>query len=191
MPTIPEMMAFSPLGTSTNNQETAPKAKYDIVNQESSRSHKKMDFGPNSTSKTNSRAEHCPRPNKETNCHRTDRYGSGTTNIIAKNNTCKVVGKSVSEKKIGVGKVQQEAVKKCPSMPSLFFIGTSSAEENEGEEILKQEKYTNEKEEFGEITKQELFHKAEIFIGNFYKQLKIQREDSWKRLHDFYHNAAK
>nr|XP_009760522.1 PREDICTED: uncharacterized protein LOC104212860 [Nicotiana sylvestris] len=150
-----------------------------------------MNLGPNSTSKTNSRAEHCPRPNKETNCHRTDRYGSGTTNIIAKNNTCKVVGKSVSEKKIGVGKVQQEAVKKCPSMPSLFFIGTSSAEENEGEEILKQEKYTNEKEEFGEITKQELFHKAEIFIGNFYKQLKIQREDSWKRLHDFYHNAAK
>lgn len=99
--------------------------------------------------------------------------------ITTKKNTGKVVEKCASEKIIGVAKVHEQAalVKKCPSMPSLFFIGGTGEEINEVEEILKKEKYT-EREEVGDqlISKQELFNKAETFIGNFYKQLKIQRE---------------
>ncbi|XP_015166452.1 uncharacterized protein [Solanum tuberosum] len=113
--------------------------------------------------------------------------------ITTKTNTGKVVEKCASEKIIGVAEVHEQAlVKKCPSMPSLFFIGGTGDEEiGEAEEIIKEEKYT-EREEVGDqlISKQELFYKAETFIGNFYKQLKIQREDSWKRLHDFYDKAA-
>ncbi|KAF7140360.1 hypothetical protein RHSIM_Rhsim06G0222000 [Rhododendron simsii] len=37
--------------------------------------------------------------------------------------------------------------------------------------------------------RKELFTKAETFIGNFYKQLKMQREESWKRIHGFYQKA--
>lgn len=113
--------------------------------------------------------------------------------ITTKNNTSKVVEKCASEKIIGVAKVHEQValVRKCPSMPSLFFIGVTGEEINEVEEILKEEKYT-EREEVGDqlISKQELFNKAETFIGNFYKQLKLQREESCKRLHDFYHKAA-
>ncbi|KAG9447624.1 hypothetical protein H6P81_013752 [Aristolochia fimbriata] len=77
-----------------------------------------------------------------------------------------------------------EVVKKCPSMPSLFFIGGCDGDEEGAEE-------EEEEEEMGVPTKQELFAKAETFIGNFYKQLKIQREDSWKRIQNsLYHRRA-
>lgn len=95
----------------------------------------------------------------------------------------RVIEKSASEKIVGTVKVDK--VKKCPSMPSLFFIGSEEievvddvTEENEDEE-----------EEVGGISGQELFTKAETFIGNFYKQLKMQREESWKRIHGFYQKA--
>lgn len=110
-----------------------------------------------------------------------------------KENTGKMVEKCASEKIIGVAEVHEQVVlvKKCPSMPSLFFVGGTGEEINEVEEILQEEEYT-EREEVGDqlISKQELFNKSETFIGNFYKQLKIQREDSRKRLHDFYQKEA-
>ncbi|KZV56389.1 Glycosyltransferase family 61 protein [Dorcoceras hygrometricum] len=68
-----------------------------------------------------------------------------------------------------------EIFKEVHDAPSIFFIGESDSTDS---------KYV-EDEEFGEgITGKELFQKAEIFIGNFYKQLNIQREESWKKLHD-------
>ncbi|PON41191.1 hypothetical protein PanWU01x14_291690 [Parasponia andersonii] len=95
----------------------------------------------------------------------------------------KCVEKSLSEKIIG--SVKADRVKKCPSMPSLFFIG---GDENEGN--LDEDYHEEEEEELvGEITGQELFTKAETFIGNFYKQLMMQREESWKRIHGFYQRA--
>ncbi|PON91919.1 hypothetical protein TorRG33x02_122500 [Trema orientale] len=95
----------------------------------------------------------------------------------------KGVEKSLSEKITGA--VKADRVKKCPSMPSLFFIGGG---ENQG--YFDEDYYEEEEEELvGEITGQELFTKAETFIGNFYKQLKMQREESWKRIHGFYQRA--
>ncbi|AET00563.1 putative rossmann-like alpha/beta/alpha sandwich protein [Medicago truncatula] len=91
-------------------------------------------------------------------------------------NKPKVVEKSVSEKKIvyvdvGVSKVDK--VKKCPSMPSIFFI-----EDGEDDLEVKDEEVEVEDEICG-VNGQELFAKAEAFIGNFYKQLKMQREECW------------
>ncbi|KAK7276866.1 hypothetical protein RIF29_18012 [Crotalaria pallida] len=83
----------------------------------------------------------------------------------------KVVEKFASEKIVGVVKV--EKVNKCPSMPSLFFIGSGEADEEVMDEELVAE------DEIGGVNGQELFAKAEAFIGNFYKQLKMQREESW------------
>ncbi|MBA0759326.1 hypothetical protein Gotri_022232 [Gossypium trilobum] len=100
----------------------------------------------------------------------------------------KVVEKSVSEKKIIVGSIKVDKVKKCPSTPSLFFIGSG---ETEAEAVNGEELEMEEEEEggVGGLSGPELFTKAEIFIGNFYKQLKMQREESWKKIHGFYQKA--
>jgi len=60
-------------------------------------------------------------------------------------------------------------------VPSLFFIGgdAESTDDEEEEEEVEAEEETN-----GGEKGQELFAKAEAFIGNFYKQLKVQREES-------------
>ncbi|KAK4278399.1 hypothetical protein QN277_016252 [Acacia crassicarpa] len=58
--------------------------------------------------------------------------------------------------------------------PSLFFIAREETEEEEEQE----------EESEGVVNEQEdLCAKAEAFIGNFYTQLKIQREESWKKIH--------
>ncbi|GKV38754.1 hypothetical protein SLEP1_g46633 [Rubroshorea leprosula] len=62
-----------------------------------------------------------------------------------------------------------EKVKKCPSTPSLFFIGAGDAEA----ELHDAVEFEEEEDELGG---EELFAKAESFIGNFNKQLKMQRE---------------
>lgn len=87
----------------------------------------------------------------------------------------------VVEKTIVADKIRP---KKCPSMPSLFFIGGF-----DGEDDADQNGVDEGEEEDEVLSGQELFAKAETFIGNFYKQLKIQREDSWRRIHGFYHKA--
>lgn len=85
----------------------------------------------------------------------------------------KVVEKSTSEKKIVfVGVTKVEKMKKCPSMASIFFI-----EDGEDDLEVKNEEVEVEDEIYG-VNGQELFAKAEAFIGNFYKQLKMQREKS-------------
>ncbi|CAJ2655821.1 unnamed protein product [Trifolium pratense] len=84
----------------------------------------------------------------------------------------KIVEKSACEKKIvfvGVSKVDK--VKKCHSMPNLFYI-----EDGEDDLEVNDEEVEVEDEVCG-VNGQELFAKAEAFIGNFYKQLKMQREE--------------
>lgn len=85
-------------------------------------------------------------------------------------NQKKVFEKCVSEKIVFVdaNKVDHK-VKKCASMPSLFYIEDHESEVEEFEL----------EDEVGGVNGQELFAKAEAFIGNFYKQLKMQREESW------------
>lgn len=102
----------------------------------------------------------------------------------------KAVEKSASEKISGAVKVNK--LKKCPSTPSLFFIGSGETETADDHRVLGvglYEEKEEEEEEVGGLSGQELFTKAEMFIGNFYKQLKMQREDSWKRIDGFYQKA--
>jgi len=100
----------------------------------------------------------------------------------------KVVEKCSSEKIVGVVSKVSNKVKKCPSMPSIFFIGAGAGDE--AEEVVDEYESHDEEEEKEEVDQgKELFTKAETFIGNFYKQLKMQREDSWKRIHGFYQKA--
>ncbi|KAK7372003.1 hypothetical protein VNO80_05371 [Phaseolus coccineus] len=73
----------------------------------------------------------------------------------------KVVEIFASDEKI-VGVAEVDEVKKCSSMPNLWIIEGGESEE------------TDEEIEAG--NGQELFAKAEAFIGNFYMQLKMQRE---------------
>ncbi|TYI42446.1 hypothetical protein ES332_A01G099100v1 [Gossypium tomentosum] len=92
--------------------------------------------------------------------------------------------RNLSEKII-VGSIKADKVKECPSTPSLFFIGSGETETG----AVNREELEMEEEEEGDVgglSGPELFTKAEIFIGNFYKQLKMQREESWKKIHGFY-----
>ncbi|KAK9155611.1 hypothetical protein Sjap_003091 [Stephania japonica] len=101
----------------------------------------------------------------------------------------KTIDKSVSEKIVMVSATVLK-VRKCPSMPSLFFIGGGEGEADEGKDKYWEEEADVDDEMMeGTLTGQELFAKAETFIGNFYRQLKIQREESWNRIHGFYHKA--
>ncbi|KAK8706011.1 hypothetical protein V6N13_049593 [Hibiscus sabdariffa] len=99
----------------------------------------------------------------------------------------KVVEKSVSEKRINVGSIKADKLKKCPSTPSLFFIGNEETEH----EAVNRDELEDEKEEgdVGVLSGPELFAKAEIFIGNFYQQLSMQREESWNKNNGFYQKA--
>lgn len=110
----------------------------------------------------------------------------------------KAVEKSSSEKIVSSSTAAKvhKVVKKSPSMPSLFFIGGAESTIDQVEELIEEEEDFDDdgggKQEAplgDEISGQELFHKAETFIGNFYKQLKMQREDSWKKIHGFYQKA--
>ncbi|EEF32927.1 uncharacterized protein LOC8287620 [Ricinus communis] len=107
----------------------------------------------------------------------------------AKVSKTRVVEKSASEKIVRSSSITKvEKVKKCPSMPSLFFIGSGETEVVD-QDVVQEHEEEAEEEEVEGISGQELFTKAETFIGNFYKQLKMQREESWKRIHGFYQKA--
>lgn len=98
----------------------------------------------------------------------------------------KVVEKC-SSAKVFSSVVKVHKIKKCPSTPSIFFIGGVEAEAEELE-VSCQNDHLNQVEELDEVVPsgQELYNKAETFIGNFYKQLKMQREESWQRIHGLY-----
>lgn len=101
---------------------------------------------------------------------------------------------------VGVARKLKEKIKKCPSRASIFFIGSvdpnddgevvdamssTVQEDHQAEEVPKKCKVDDASS--GDLmSKQELYTKAEAFIGNFYKQLKMQREDSWNKLQDLY-----
>lgn len=118
-----------------------------------------------------------------------DQYQASTTDQANEAPAkAKVLEKSSSENIVSTVVKVDHKVKKCPSLPSLFFIGGGDHSTKAVEDVT--EEHEEEAEgEVGGISGQELFTKAETFIGNFYKQLKMQREESWKRIHGFYHKA--
>jgi hypothetical protein len=86
-------------------------------------------------------------------------------------------------------KKKKNITKKCPSRASIFFIGSVDSGEDVDVMVHEEEEEVEGEEGADElIRKQELFMKAEEFIGNFYKQLKMQREESWKKLQDLYYH---
>ncbi|KAK1307639.1 hypothetical protein QJS10_CPA09g00660 [Acorus calamus] len=89
----------------------------------------------------------------------------------------KVMEKPILEKVESAAKAHK--LTRLPSMPSLFFV---ECLKEEGFEDMEEEEEVEEEEVFEEEA-QELFTKAEMFIGSFYKQLKLQRQESWKKIH--------
>ncbi|PIA50538.1 hypothetical protein AQUCO_01200007v1 [Aquilegia coerulea] len=99
-------------------------------------------------------------------------------NIAQGNETKSKANVRVLVKRTSVGVVKKDEVNRCNALPSLFFIGSGEVETetNEAWEV----------EEEGGLSAQELFNKAETFIGNFYQQVKLQRQESCKQIHGFY-----
>ncbi|XP_037463442.1 uncharacterized protein LOC119335409 [Triticum dicoccoides] len=100
---------------------------------------------------------------------------------------------------VAVAKKLKETIKKVPSRASIFFIGSLDPHDA-GEVVDATSKTLHDKEGRKRckvdasspdlMSKQELYAKADAFIGNFYKQLKMQREESWNKLQDLcsYHH---
>uniref|UniRef100_A0A0D9V1R3 DUF4408 domain-containing protein n=1 Tax=Leersia perrieri TaxID=77586 RepID=A0A0D9V1R3_9ORYZ len=90
-------------------------------------------------------------------------------------------------KKIKASASKKMVMKRCPSRASIFFIGGGEGDYQDVHGAVEEEAagYGGGEQV---MSKQELFTKAEAFIGNFYKQLKMQREESWKKLQDLYHH---
>lgn len=138
---------------------------------------------------------HLSIPNTTSFMTKTHSIASIASQAIAKPmERAKPVEKAKGETTLG-GIIGINKLKKCASKPSIFFIGGLESEhENCNKLDSKEEKEKVEEKEIEwmeveEMTKQELFAKAESFIGNFYRQLKMQREESWKKIHGLYHKA--
>jgi len=94
------------------------------------------------------------------------REGSNSTPIVS-DAVSEQAEKCASERVVSVSNMMQNS----PPMPtSLFFIEADAEGMDEEDEA---------EEEIGGVNGQELFAKAEAFIGNFYKQLRMQSEESW------------
>ncbi|KAJ3685947.1 hypothetical protein LUZ61_015111 [Rhynchospora tenuis] len=120
------------------------------------------------------------------------------SNVMTKTQSIAAIANQALAKPIEKAKVEIGGIigvnklKKCASRPSIFFIGGLDSEQECKKENKKENKEEEREEhwmEAEEMTKQELFAKAESFIGNFYRQLKMQREESWKKIHGLYHKA--
>ncbi|KAF7085830.1 hypothetical protein CFC21_089208 [Triticum aestivum] len=66
-------------------------------------------------------------------------------------------------------------MKKCPSAASIFFLSALNGSRVSGEEQASEEKQEDRKLDV-EMTRQELFANTERFIGNFRKELRMQRQ---------------
>ncbi|KQK15514.1 uncharacterized protein LOC100843214 [Brachypodium distachyon] len=94
---------------------------------------------------------------------------------------------AIKEGVVGVAKKLTEKINNCPSRASIFFIRSVDAD-YAGEVVeassLTVHQVAEERKEWKaddagvRLSKQELFTNAEAFIGNFYKQLKMQRDES-------------
>ncbi|KAL5226762.1 hypothetical protein ABZP36_015027 [Zizania latifolia] len=96
-------------------------------------------------------------------------------------------GAKAAKKKMSKSK----KMKRCPSRASIFFIGGGDGDAVDATVYGEDQDEWKDAAAGGEqMSKQELFTKAEAFIGNFYKQLKMQREESWKKFQDltYYHH---
>lgn len=150
-----------------------------------------------------------PNPNYHLNCKKKKPVESEILDSVTKlddgnsssDEICKMESRTLqkcsSEKLAATKKTVQ--LRKCPSTPSIFFIGGGGGDSQvqQPDEDLNQygwlgiiDNDMEEEEEEDMVRRQELFTKAENFIGNFYKQLNMQREDSWKKIHGFYHKLT-
>ncbi|KAL6999235.1 hypothetical protein U1Q18_000396 [Sarracenia purpurea var. burkii] len=144
-----------------------------------------LKFFPNSEEEIKSESEDSSEsPLHDEGPVETNTSGDGATALDGGASQPNAVGECSSEKIVGGGGVKVKKVKK-----SIFFVGGGETEEEEEEDDEEDEEEEEEEEEMGGLSGQELFNKAETFIGNFYKQLKMQREESWNRIHEFYQRA--
>ncbi|EMS51023.1 hypothetical protein TRIUR3_17723 [Triticum urartu] len=86
------------------------------------------------------------------------------------------VASNIIELKI---KTKEVVLKKCPSTASIFFLSALNGSQAGGEEKGRQEEQDDfEVDLDGDVTmsRQELFANTERFIGNFRKELRMQRQ---------------
>ncbi|KAM3193157.1 hypothetical protein ACQJBY_069999 [Aegilops geniculata] len=90
------------------------------------------------------------------------------------------VASNIIELKTKTKEVVLKVLKKCPSTASIFFLSALNGSQAGGEEKGRQEEQDDFEVDLldGDVTmsRQELFANTERFIGNFRKELRMQRQ---------------
>nr|AKJ32463.1 freezing-induced 1 [Leymus chinensis] len=89
------------------------------------------------------------------------------------------VASNIIELKIKTKEVVLKVLKKCPSTASIFFLSALNGSQAGGEEKVRQEEEEDcEVDVDGDVrmSRQELFANTERFIGNFRRELSMQRQ---------------
>ncbi|XP_037457816.1 uncharacterized protein LOC119328927 [Triticum dicoccoides] len=90
------------------------------------------------------------------------------------------VASNIIELKTKTKEVVLKVLKKCPSTASIFFLSALNGSQAGGEEKGRQEEQDDFQVDLldGDVTmsRQELFANTERFIGNFHKELRMQRQ---------------
>lgn len=91
----------------------------------------------------------------------------------------RVVVPALTELKIKTKEVVLKVLKKCPSTASIFFLSALNGSQAGGEEKVRQEEQDDCEVDVDDdvtMSRQELFANTERFIGNFRKELSMQRQ---------------
>eukprot|EP01018_Ginkgo_biloba_P033579 Gb_20225 [translate_table: standard] len=100
---------------------------------------------------------------------------------LSSSQLCSIEGSMTPSLKLG-------DIDSCEECESGVLIAAQVSDEMELAEtrVLEDGNELTEEEEGEALSAEELYVKAEAFIGNFYRQLSLQRVDSWKRIHGLY-----
>ncbi|XBI12297.1 uncharacterized protein [Aegilops tauschii subsp. strangulata] len=86
------------------------------------------------------------------------------------------VASNIIELKIKSKEVVLKVLKKCPSTASIFFLSALNGCQAGGEEKGRKEEQDDFEVDDVTMSRQELFANTERFIGNFRKELRMQRQ---------------
>eukprot|EP01018_Ginkgo_biloba_P002756 Gb_23505 [translate_table: standard] len=113
---------------------------------------------------------------------------TGSIRNAPENDNLKLLGLPSDESE-GDGLMEMQPIsEKCEENEpfSSHLIAMDHAEADEMHLLMDVPEEDEDEEEEETLSAEELFEKSEVFIGNFYRDLKLQRQDSLKRIHGLY-----
>lgn len=149
------------------------------------------------TSTSDCKANECSDPMKDMKIHTTSIVVAGEESsktkevdpvpsggLYRKKSRCRLLRRSTT----GLSNLSRESTQLTPRVEVKREMVLFEICAEQGDEVAEEEHKVRRRE--GGLSSEELYAKAESFIGNFYTELKMQRENSWKRLCNMYRQSC-